>query len=400
MVVTDPEPYPVAYLKVGKAVLEPKEGWEAPTIPELRHLLGLEANSGALDEMSRQMLDEIKETQGTQVLEAFSIAEQDDSQLEDAVLRLSITGRLKSRFSQRGRWFAATVNGQVGGVDRAGEDVRYCLTTLSGQCDSLPCKKSQLTARTDTLASKGLSLPIHTAHVTLLLSSMSLFAEANAAYTNFFGTSPPSRATVAAPLPPGQNVRIEIIGYDSRDDGTHTRGHRQALHVQSLSYWAPANIGPYSQAVQVNEKSSHLQALTDAVRQVDGRLHIAGQIPLLPASLTLPRAPPSPESPYLHQAVLALQHVRRIIDVLRSKHNTGGGWQGWVENCTVWWARLEGHDEGLADIRRAWDLWAEEVSSSLSSPADQPRLGILKLPSCFSRRESCQKGHCSSFKSI
>jgi hypothetical protein len=26
---------------------------------------------------------------------------------------------------------------------------------------------------------------------------------------------------------------------------------RQALHVQGLSYWAPANIGPYSQAVSV-----------------------------------------------------------------------------------------------------------------------------------------------------
>lgn len=28
-------------------------------------------------------------------------------------------------------------------------------------------------------------------------------------------------------------------------------GTRQAMHVQSLSYWAPANIGPYSQLVDV-----------------------------------------------------------------------------------------------------------------------------------------------------
>ena len=26
---------------------------------------------------------------------------------------------------------------------------------------------------------------------------------------------------------------------------------RQVLHVQSISFWAPANIGPYSQAVKV-----------------------------------------------------------------------------------------------------------------------------------------------------
>ena len=29
------------------------------------------------------------------------------------------------------------------------------------------------------------------------------------------------------------------------------RVKREALHVQSISYWAPANIGPYSQAVKV-----------------------------------------------------------------------------------------------------------------------------------------------------
>ena len=27
--------------------------------------------------------------------------------------------------------------------------------------------------------------------------------------------------------------------------------YRHAMHVQSISHWAPANIGPYSQAVQV-----------------------------------------------------------------------------------------------------------------------------------------------------
>ena len=27
--------------------------------------------------------------------------------------------------------------------------------------------------------------------------------------------------------------------------------HRHTMHVQGLSHWAPANIGPYSQAVKV-----------------------------------------------------------------------------------------------------------------------------------------------------
>ena len=104
------------------------------------------------------------------------------------------------------------------------------------------------------LADYGLSLTLHSAHITLLLSSMDLFGPANAVYATFFGTSPPSRATVAVPLPAGQRVRVEVVGYDDkpRENSTRPIGDRHALHVQGLSYWAPANIGPYSQAVNVS----------------------------------------------------------------------------------------------------------------------------------------------------
>lgn len=33
---------------------------------------------------------------------------------------------------------------------------------------------------------------------------------------------------------------------------------RRALHVQGVSYWAPANIGPYSQAIQVRTLVGHV----------------------------------------------------------------------------------------------------------------------------------------------
>ena len=108
------------------------------------------------------------------------------------------------------------------------------------------------------MAERGLSLPLHSAHITLLLSSMSLFIPANEVYKTYFGTSPPSRATVAVPFPSGQRVKLEVVGYDdtptmsSSDASSSKIGGRQALHVQSLSYWAPANIGPYSQAVIVS----------------------------------------------------------------------------------------------------------------------------------------------------
>lgn len=101
------------------------------------------------------------------------------------------------------------------------------------------------------LKSQNLSLPLHSTHITLLLSSMDLFPEANAAYVKYFGTSPPSRACVAVPLPEGERIRIEVVGFDDEAENAPVGG-RTALHVQGLSYWAPANIGPYSQAVTVS----------------------------------------------------------------------------------------------------------------------------------------------------
>jgi diphthine-ammonia ligase len=75
---------------------------------------------------------------------------------------------------------------------------------------------------------------------------MDLFDSVNAVYSTFFGVSPPARACVAVDLPPPIRVRLDCVAYSGCE---HTG--RQALHVQGLSYWAPANIGPYSQAIVV-----------------------------------------------------------------------------------------------------------------------------------------------------
>lgn len=114
---------------------------------------------------------------------------------------------------------------------------------------------------------------------------------------------------------------------------------------------------------------------------------MAGQIPLVPASLTLPPSPPSSSpasdalsaSPYPYQSLLALQHVERILEVLRSKESTGGGWTGWGESGVGWWAAEAadaqaeaGAEVGEAEmggwaVRQAWTIWADEVSISRSS---------------------------------
>lgn len=56
----------------------------------------------------------------------------------------------------------------------------------------------------------------------------------------------PCRVCVQVSLPQGVLVRVEMLVFGG-DGGSG----RSSLHVQSVSHWAPANIGPYSQAYMV-----------------------------------------------------------------------------------------------------------------------------------------------------
>ncbi|ORY30238.1 hypothetical protein BCR39DRAFT_530125 [Naematelia encephala] len=367
VIVTDPEPYPVAYLKVEEAELEEKVGWTKPSVEELREMLGFneDERQDGLDEISRELEEEIGSWSKVVKLDEDDAANSVAVKVNDAVSEMVTSLEALDtndesrnldniRFASRGRWFTASIDGRSLSDENIGDEVTRCFNSLS-----------------KLLESHSLSLPLHATHITLLLPSMSLFAQANKAYTTFFGTSPPSRATVAVPLPAGQLVRLEVAGFDDRPNGASDErpriGGRQALHVQGLSYWAPANIGPYSQAVIVNE-----------------RVHLAGQIPLLPVSLTLPLPPAPPNSEYPHQAILALQHVRRILEVLRSRNSTGGGWKGWGESCVGWFAgRVDG--EGSEVVRRAWSIWARDN-------------GFQRAPVVFVRAKELPRGALVEFQ--
>ena len=126
----------------------------------------------------------------------------------------------------------------------------------------------------------------YVSHMNLYLSDQGLFGSINSIYRRFFGSGPPTRACVGVPLGAGAGTgafRISCVGH------VDLLG-RRALHVQGRSFWAPANIGPYSQAVAVG-----------------GRVFIAGQIGLRPVDLSLP-------SDAGAQTALALQHARRVAD--------------------------------------------------------------------------------------
>ena len=84
---------------------------------------------------------------------------------------------------------------------------------------------------------------------------MALFPRINAVYATYFGTSPPTRACVAVPGPQeagAWRVKLEGVARISQEAAApDSDSERKALHIQSMSYWAPANIGPYSQSVNV-----------------------------------------------------------------------------------------------------------------------------------------------------
>lgn len=72
-------------------------------------------------------------------------------------------------------------------------------------------------------------------------------------------SSPPCRVCVQARLPVGQLLQMDVLLHDwPVAPGEECFQQRDTLHVQSVSHWAPANIGPYSQAVQVRPCQLHV----------------------------------------------------------------------------------------------------------------------------------------------
>lgn len=166
---------------------------------------------------------------------------------------------------------------------------------------------------------------------TVLLRSMTDFALMNSVYVSLFKRpNPPARVTVACgdALPSNVKVMVSFVV----DLGA--RSQRQGLHVQSRSYWAPANIGPYSQAMSI--------PLRDESRVV----YIAGQIPLEPASMEVASEGKSWVEDYSLRVVLALQHLWRIGEAMQVDW-----WLGAVAFLTGGEQKIE------TQARVAWHLW-------------------------------------------
>ncbi len=165
-------------------------------------------------------------------------------------------------------------------------------------------------------------------YVDLSIPRMAAFADVNKVYREHISLHrAPSRACVqpartrtmisrpsVAPLFP--SVVVEALCTSSENPSSSLSLTR--LHVQSISEWAPASIGPYAQAVAVN-----------------GVIFMAGQIGLNPATMTLA---PSPQ-------VQFQQMIRNCAATLSVEHaDVAKG----VVACTVYVHRAVLQMEGFA----------------------------------------------------
>ena len=178
------------------------------------------------------------------------------------------------------------------------------------------------------------------AYTSIILRDMADFASINAVYGSYFiRPNPPARLTIAcsAVLPKGKDVMMSLTSVMRSESNT-----RRALHVQSRSYWAPANIGPYSQAVSVYSEYG------DSVED-DSIVYIAGQIPLVPSTMELPGSTDSQGSDlFTFQTVLALQHFVRIGRVMQVRQ-----WAAAMAFITA--SSSKGARTRTSIVRRAWE---------------------------------------------
>ncbi|CAM0142061.1 unnamed protein product [Umbelopsis sp. WA50703] len=121
------------------------------------------------------------------------------------------------------------------------------------------------------------------------VANMADFGLINQIYKTFFDINPPPRALVGTTLEKPAKLQIDVMARRSSSQDS-----KQTMHVQGMSYWAPANIGPYSQSVITKELA-----------------FIAGQIGMIPNTLDLPQ----PRS-IVSEAALSLRNLENITKVL------------------------------------------------------------------------------------
>ncbi|XP_049874929.1 uncharacterized protein LOC126373018 [Pectinophora gossypiella] len=136
--------------------------------------------------------------------------------------------------------------------------------------------------------------------VNIYMRDMEEYAALNEVYARYFCfENPPTRVCVQCPMPGDVGLILDAVAHkqipiNPLETDSSISKERITMHVQGISHWAPANIGPYSQAIKVGEV-----------------IGTCGQIALVPGSMRLVGGGAR------RQCALALRHLTRV---LRATH--------------------------------------------------------------------------------
>lgn len=219
----------------------------------------------------------------------------------------------------------------------------------------------------DEILLSRLLYPCQIISSSLILNNIKNFNKINRIYSEWFdiqkwGPLPPSRACVGSKLlgsktPIQLSVIIDLNSdkiCDYQDGKIKVNKNKDGLHVQSQSYWAPCNIGPYSQATWLNDDHGNKVA------------RISGQIALIPKSMEM-----LPRNDYLTQSVLSLKHFNTLKETINTKRQL-------FMTCFV-------SDLNMVPIvSKTWSLYCHEMSLESSlwfDKEDDPQesLVIVKI---------------------
>lgn len=211
----------------------------------------------------------------------------------------------------------------------------FTVSNISGRSENpVDATREAFQVLTDLLLSNGQSVSTNLVAVTLLVKSMTDFAAINREYVANFAANPPVRVCVEAPL---NQVPLMLSAV-----GIQNQKKKDTMHVQSVSHWAPANIGPYSQAVKAN-----------------GILYVAGQIGLIPGSMELADSTRD-------QARLSMRHLKRILNVYHLH----------VANIAQLVCYVSSSDYGLFVNQ----VWTQETLSESTVAKHCPPLSVVVMP--------------------
>ncbi|CAK8677527.1 unnamed protein product [Clavelina lepadiformis] len=257
------------------------------------------------------------------------------------------------------------------------------------------CTKNTLLRLVEILNSNGHGVD-DVVYLHLFVSNMSLFSQINEVYKTFFDVNPPARVCISLDLQPDESSRddklplLQIDCLSFHDSQGLSR--KKVMHVQGISHWAAANIGPYSQCVRHH-----------------GLFFLAGQIGLVPGTMQLINGGIVPE------AQLSMRHVHAVLSAMDAKTSIVDTVQGVCyltesEDISVahsvWKDSVDGDQEVLKNLiyvvvpslpRKAsieWQIIASQntpsecgcVRSCIFSSSDEKELDPFQVARCLMKK--------------